>query len=134
MNRKHGANAYARVGVESKVLSASPLERVNMLFDGTQKQIRAARLHMQAGNTEEKGKAISKAMDIINQGLIAALDTQSGGEVAANLERYYEYISRLLVRANLENSDAKLDEASTLLETVGSAWRELGGRGAAQSA
>ena len=72
-------------------------------------------------------------MDIVNIGLIGGLDVQKGGEVVANLERYYDYISRLLAKANRENSDAKLEEASVLLETVGSAWREVGGQGAQQS-
>ncbi|WP_408601864.1 flagellar export chaperone FliS [Pseudomonas sp. PLMAX] len=133
MNRMRGANAYARVGVESQALQASPHKLITMLFDGAQEKIRAARLHMQAGNIEEKGKAISKAMDIVNIGLIGGLDVQKGGEVVANLERYYDYISRLLAKANRENSDAKLEEASVLLETVGSAWREVGGQGAQQS-
>lgn len=132
MNRMRGANAYARVGVESQALQASPHKLITMLFDGAQEKIRAARLHMQAGNIEEKGKAISKAMDIVNIGLIGGLDIQNGGEVVANLERYYDYISRLLGKANRENSDAKLEEASVLLEKVGSAWREAGGQGAQQ--
>ena len=134
MNRMRGANAYARVGVESQALQASPHKLITMLFDGAQERIRAARLHMQAGNIEEKGKAISKAMDIVNIGLIGGLDIQNGGEVVANLERYYDYISRVLAKANRDNSEAKLEEASVLLEMVGSAWREAGGQGAQQSA
>lgn len=134
MNRMRGANAYARVGVESQALQASPHQLITMLFEGAQKQIRYARLHMEAGNIEDKGKCISKAMDIVNIGLIGGLDIQNGGEVVANLERYYDYISRLLGKANRENSDAKLEEASVLLEMVGSAWREAGGQSAQQPA
>ena len=77
-----GAGAYARVGVESGVMSASPHQLISMLFDGAGTAIRAAALHMREGQVAEKGKAISKALDIVNNGLLAALDREKGGELA----------------------------------------------------
>ncbi len=121
-----GAAAYARVGVESSVMAATPHRLIVMLFDGAQASIRAARLHMQSGAVAEKGKAISKAIDIVNLGLIAALDPQQGGELAQRLEQLYDYVVRLLLQANLHNDEQRLDEAERLLEDIGSAWREIG--------
>ncbi len=121
-----GAAAYARVGVESSVMSASPHRLIGMLFDGAQTSIRAARLHMQGGDVAEKGKAISRAIDIVNQGLLAALDHERGGELAGRLEQIYDYVVRLLLQANLHNDEQRLDEAARLLEDIGSAWREIG--------
>ncbi|MGM0824416.1 MAG: flagellar export chaperone FliS [Pseudomonadota bacterium] len=121
-----GANAYARVGVESGVMSADPHQLIVMLFDGAQAAIRAARIHMQAGNTAEKGRSISKALDIVNNGLAAALDREQGGEIAEQLASLYNYIARLLLNANLRNDEASLDEAERLLEDIASAWREIG--------
>lgn len=121
-----GAAAYARVGVESGVMSASPHRLISMLFDGAQNSIRAARLHMQGGEVAEKGKAISKAINIVNNGLRAALDLERGGDLAERLERIYEYVVRLLLQANLDNDQQRLDEAEHLLEEIGSAWREIG--------
>lgn len=121
-----GAAAYARVGVESAVMSATPHRLISMLFDGAQASIRAARLHMQSGDVAEKGKAISRAIDIVNQGLLAALDQERGGELAQRLEQIYDYVVRLLLQANLHNDVERLDEAARLLEDIGSAWREIG--------
>ncbi|WP_198649998.1 flagellar export chaperone FliS [Zobellella maritima] len=121
-----GAGAYARVGIESNVLSASPHQLIMMLFDGAQSGLRTARLHMQNGNVAEKGKAISRVLDIVNNGLQAALDLEKGGELAERLGSLYEYIARLLVQANLHNDEQRLDEASALLDNIGSAWREIG--------
>ncbi|MNE34521.1 Flagellar protein FliS [compost metagenome] len=121
-----GAAAYARVGVESSVMSATPHRLIGMLFDGAQASIRAARLHMQGGDVAEKGKAISRAIDIVNQGLLAALDHERGGELAGRLEQIYDYVVRLLLQANLHNDEQRLDEAARLLEDIGSAWREIG--------
>lgn len=121
-----GAGAYAKVGVESGVLSASPHQLIVLLFDGALSSIRAARLHMAEGNVQEKGKSISKALNIVNNGLLAALDTERGGEIAERLGALYEYISRLLLSANLHNDDKSLHEAAQLLEDIGSAWRQIG--------
>ncbi|MDR5905773.1 flagellar export chaperone FliS [Franzmannia qiaohouensis] len=128
-----GANAYAKVGVESGVMSASPHQLIVMLFDGAQASIRAARIHMQNGNTAEKGKSISKALDIVNNGLMAALDAERGGDVAQRLASLYDYIARLLLAANLRNDEQSLDEAGKLLEDIGTAWREIGTQPGAQA-
>ena len=124
-----GAGAYARVGVESAAMSASPHQLIVMLFDGAQSSIRAARIHMQAGNVAEKGKAISKALDIVNNGLLAALDIDKGGEIAERLAALYDYVVRLLLAANLHNDQESLDQAENLLGEIASAWREIGSHG-----
>ncbi|GHC32951.1 flagellar protein FliS [Aidingimonas halophila] len=121
-----GAGAYARVGVESGVMSASPHQLIVMLFDGALASIRAAKLHMENGNTQEKGKSISKALDIVNNGLRAVLDGEKGGEIAANLDALYDYVARQLLQANLHNDVEKIDEAVRVLDDIGSAWRDIG--------
>lgn len=131
MYAMRGAAAYGRVSVESNVLSASPHQLISMLFDGAQAAIKAAKLHMQNGNMAEKGKAISKALDIVNSGLLAALDKEKGGELVERLEGLYGYVGSLLLKANLHNDEQKLDEAATLLENIGSAWKEIGQQAAA---
>lgn len=121
-----GANAYARVGVESGVMSADPHQLIVMLFDGAKASIRAARIHMQSGNIAEKGRAITKALNIVNNGLNAALDQEKGGAIAERLGSLYDYIARLLLAANLRNDEESLDQAERLLDEVASAWREIG--------
>lgn len=120
-----GAGAYARVGVESGVLAASPHQLITMLFDGAASAIRTAGLHMDNQLPARKGEAISKALDIVNNGLLAALDREKGGEVAERLASLYDYIARLLLNANLHNDRASLDEAGRLLEDIASAWRQI---------
>lgn len=120
-----GAGAYARVGVESGVMSASPHQLISMLFDGAGTAIRAAALHMREGQVAEKGKAISKALDIVNNGLLAALDREKGGELADRMASLYDYIARLLLYANLRNDPASLDEAGRLLADLGEAWNQI---------
>ncbi|WP_323846718.1 flagellar export chaperone FliS [Microbulbifer magnicolonia] len=123
--RTRGAAAYARVGVESDVMSASPHHLITLLFDGADTAIRTAAVHLRDGSRAEKGKAISRALDIVNKGLLAALDFEHGGDLAGRMASLYDYIARLLLRANLRDDAAALEEARRLLGELGSAWREI---------
>ncbi len=120
------ASAYARVGLESGILAASPHQRISMLFDHYQAAIRMARLQMQAGNVAEKGKAITRAINIVSRGLRAALDLEQGGEMARQLDDLYDFVVRLLLRAHLENDEASLNSAAELLGPIASAWNAIG--------
>ena len=125
INRGNAGAYYTQVGLESGVLAATPQHLITMLFDGAELAIRTARLHMEDGNQAAKGDAMGKALDIINQGLLAALDREQGGEVAARLAALYDYIGRLLLQATLRNDVRKLDEAMHLLTNISTAWRDL---------
>ncbi|MDY7548042.1 flagellar export chaperone FliS [Glaciimonas sp. Gout2] len=124
-----GAQAYAKMGVESAVMSASPHHLITLLFDGARTAINMARHHMVNKEIVAKGNAISKAINIIDNGLKASLDAEIGGkdgaELVANLSALYDYIKQRLMFANLRNDPALLDEAARLLENIGSAWREI---------
>jgi flagellar protein FliS len=125
-----GAGAYARVGVETGAMSASPHQLITMLFDGARTAIGMARHHMAAGEIVPKGNAISKAINIVDNGLKASLDAKAAGEAGAqlvdNLSALYDYIIQRLLHANLRNDTGALDEADRLLENIASAWREIG--------
>lgn len=122
--RRHSAQAYSNVGLETKVLSASPERLITLLFDGAVSAIAKARLHLQMGNIAERGAAISKAIDIVDSGLKASVDQEAGGEVAKQLVATYELILYHLMLGNLHADDEKLALAESLLKDLGSAWRE----------
>ncbi len=105
--------------------SADPHKLILMLFDGARMAISTARLHMEHKEIPEKGAAISRAIDIIQNGLNASLDETYGGELAVQLSALYEYINQRLLWANLKNNVAALDEASQLLGELQSAWIQI---------
>lgn len=125
--------AYSKAGVEAKAETASPHELVLMLYDGALTSIASASLHMRAGNIAAKGETISKAIEIIDNGLKACLDYRSGGELAERLGALYEYMSSRLLHANLRNDSAALDEVSGLLRELKGAWQEISADSAAVS-
>lgn len=120
--------AYATVGVETSVESASPHKLILLLFEGAKAAILAAKLQMSNGEIAAKGASISKAIDIINNGLKASLDLEAGGSLALQLQALYEYMSDRLLFANLKNEPAALDEVLGLLAQIHSAWEEIGDR------
>jgi len=128
--RGGAARAYAQMGVESSVLSASPYQLMTLLFDAALAAVSMARLYLVAGDVAQKGKSISRASNLIQGGLLASLDRSAvspdGLEMVDNLEALYGYMLDCLLRANLHNDVAKLDEAGKLLENIASAWREIG--------
>lgn len=119
---KSGASAYSNVGVETGVAAANPHKLIVMLFDGAQIAIANAIQHLRNGEIAAKGQAISKAILIIDGGLRASLDKKIGGEIAANLDDLYAYMSRQLLMGNLSNNSAKFEEVRTLLLDIRSAW------------
>jgi flagellar secretion chaperone FliS len=120
-----GANAYAKVGVETGVVAASPHHLIVMLFEGAMVAVASAIQHMQSGEVEKKGAAISKAIMIIEQGLRASLNKEAGGGLALNLDALYDYMSRRLVIANLKNQEKVLEEVYQLLKGLKTSWESI---------
>lgn len=123
---KRGVNAYAHVGLETGVASASPHKLIVMLYDGALVALLNAKANIAANNIAAKGTAISKAITIIDNGLRASLDKSAGGEIAANLDALYDYMSRRLLHANLKNDVSILDEVHRLLSDLREAWVAIG--------
>ncbi|CAD6539639.1 MULTISPECIES: flagellar export chaperone FliS [Paraburkholderia] len=117
-----GANAYARVGVETGVMGASPHRLIVLLYQGARQAIAQARMHLQQGQVPDRGKAISKAIRIIESGLQSSLNLEVGGEIAGRLNALYSYMARRLLEANIKQSEAMLVEVDGLLATLEEAW------------
>ncbi|KIF82140.1 flagellar export chaperone FliS [Noviherbaspirillum autotrophicum] len=128
---RSGANAYAKVGIETGVVAASPHKLIVMLFDGALAALATALQHMNTGNIPGKGQALSKAITIIDSGLRASLDHKVGGEIAANLDALYEYMSTRLMTANLNNQPELIEEVQRLLQDLRSAWEAIAPAGQA---
>ncbi|MFP2514675.1 flagellar export chaperone FliS [Buttiauxella agrestis] len=125
MYSARGTQAYAQIGVESAVMSASPHQLIVMLFDGALSALVRARLFMQQGEQASKGEALSKAINIIDNGLKAGLDNEQGGEIAENLSSLYDYMIRRLMLANLRNDVELIEEVEGLLTNIADAWKQI---------
>lgn len=128
------SQAYARVGVETGVMAANPHKLILMLFDGALLSIATAIHALQEGNIAAKGESVSKAIDIVTNGLKASLDFTTGGDLAPRLAALYDYICDRLLFANLRNEKAAMEESARLLMELRGAWQEIAGDPAVVSA
>lgn len=119
------AAAYRQVGAETGVAGASPHKLVLMLFDGYLDAIAQARGAMRAGQVEKKGKAIGRAVRIVDEGLRACLDLKAGGALAQDLHDLYGYLAMRMTLSNLRNEEAGLEECQRLMQPLRDAWLSI---------
>lgn len=112
---------YQTVNVNAQVSEADPHRLIQMLLEGGLQRIAQAKGAMEYGNIALKGELIGKAMGIIG-GLREAVDTEKGGEIAANLDNLYAFMQQRLSQANLKNDPSMLDDVAKLLREIKEGW------------
>ena len=108
---------------EHEVLDRDPIELVCLLYGKAIEKLSLARTLTANDQIRERNTAIARASEILIE-LQASLDLEKGGEIAANLERLYEYIQQRLAAGLAERSDAPLAESIQLLDTLASGWKD----------
>lgn len=121
MNYIRAGKAYQQVNISSAVEGASPHRLISMLFEGLLKRLAEAKGAIERKDIATRGAGIGKAIDIVGELQGSLRDTDSN-EVAANLDRLYDYITRTLLQANLEASQDKLDEVARLVIEIKTGW------------
>lgn len=124
MINKKALDGYGRGAVASEVDYASPHRIIQMLMEGALAKIATAKGCIERNDVAEKGRQITWAMNIIG-GLRSSLDSEKGGDIAANLESLYEYMGRRLLEANMNNDTVILDEISALLLEIKEGWDNI---------
>jgi len=99
---------------------------VVMLFDGAHSALVRARLFLEQGNIPAKGEALSKAINIIDNGLKAGLNMEVESDLPENLAELYDYMVRRLLHANLRNDAEAIVEVEVLLNNIADAWKQIG--------
>lgn len=117
---------YQQMEIESDVRGADPHRLIVLLFDGAESALRQAQMHLAANNIVGKSDSITKAIEIILDGLSASLNLEEGGELANNLRALYNYMVSRLIHANIHKDAAAISEVQTLLGEIAGAWREMG--------
>jgi len=135
MAKPRVANAlrqYQNVGVSSGLEDATPHRLIQMLMEGALDKMCTAKGHMERREFDRKSHYLSWSITIIN-GLKASLDMDGGGEISANLDDLYDYMIRQLMAANAANDTAIVDEVTSLMLELKSAWDVIPRQLAAES-
>lgn len=104
-----------------KVLAASPLELIRMLYEGSMSSVDLAIEMLHNNDIIARGKAITKAMDILAE-LHACLREGVQADFSATLCELYGYMRHRLIEAHARQSEAALIEVSKLLKCLYEGW------------
>jgi len=109
------------------IMTASPMELILMLYDEAIRSL---------GNAEEAFKVegpdhlqeinnnILHAENIITE-LTVSLDMEQGGEIAANLQRLYDFMTNHLAKANVEKNIKPITEVKELMSELRETWGQV---------
>lgn len=116
----NGTTAY----LARELSAASPAKRVAMLIDRAIGSLGEAVQAIERGDIQGRWNANQRATNIIET-LWRTLDLEKGGEIAANLEKLYNFMLNRLTQVDLKNDPAPAREVATLLEPLRRSWHEL---------
>jgi flagellar protein FliS len=120
------ASLYQTVKVDTGVSSASPHRLVDLLFEEFLASCSRARGAIRGGDVQGKGRAIGRAVRIIEEGLRAGLNLEAGGALARDLHDLYRYVTVRLTHANLKSDEDAIAECVGLVQPLHDAWRAIG--------
>ncbi|MFQ5507225.1 MAG: flagellar export chaperone FliS [Planctomycetota bacterium] len=119
--------SYAKAAVEYRrntILNASPEKLILLMYEGALQHLERARILLQQPGTELTGRIgenLGKAMAIIGE-LRTALDPERGAEIAANLDRLYEFCLDRIYKANLDRRAETMDAIIEVMKTLKEGW------------
>lgn len=125
MNARRGLNAYQTNQNRNRAESASPYRLVQMMYENLLDSLARARGGIERENAKVRGENIGRAMDILNA-LRSALDHSVAEEVAANLDKLYQYCNQCLVEVTRYDDLDKLDEVVDIIAPIKNTWDQLG--------
>ncbi len=124
-SRAPAARMYRDVNARTAIEGASPHKLVSMLYQAVAGEIAAARGALARRDVVEKGRAIGHAVRVIEEGLMAPLDLQAGGLLAANLRDLYQFVVDRLTWGNLKSDDAALAEGARVIDSLRETWEAI---------
>lgn len=116
--RNHGYQNY----FDDEVLAANPLKLIQMLYGAALDSIAAARRHVRQKNIPSRTRSINKAIGVVTE-LSRCLNHEADIVLCRNLAGLYGYVVRLLIEANVKQTESPLAEAEALLLPLAEAWK-----------
>ena len=108
--------------LEERILTATPLELVQILYDAAVEQVREARRHLSQGDALARSNNVSKALEILSE-LTLALNEENSNEYSAYYGALYQSLQKKLIEAHSTKSDAILADVEQALYSMAKNWR-----------
>ena len=109
---------------QSAAFSASAAGQVVALYDRILRDLHQAVQATEGGRTEARVVALNHALTIIGE-LQGVLDYERGGEVAKNLNNFYNVTRGMILKASLSSSVPMLQELAGMFTRLRGAWAQV---------
>lgn len=110
-----------------RVMNASPMELILMLYDGGIRSLNHALeafdLVDDLDHRNQLNKYLLEAQSYITE-LACSLDVEQGGEMAQTIEQIYEFMLNHLVNANTSGRREPIGEVLTMLSELRDGWKQ----------
>lgn len=121
---RNGSALYAQTRAQGSVEGADRHQLLAMLLDGLVDRINQARGHILHKDIPAKGQAFGKAIAMLNT-LRGSLDHSVDPTLTGRLDALYDYITRRLLHAQLNDDLRALDECERLIAPIREAWHAI---------
>jgi flagellar protein FliS len=121
---RNGSALYAQTRAQGSVEGADRHQLLAMLLDGLVDRINQARGHILHKDIPAKGQAFGKAIGIL-VALRESLDHSVEPTLTGRLDALYDYITRRLLHAQLNDDLRALDECERLIAPIREAWHAI---------
>lgn len=106
---------------QNSINTATPEELTLMLYNGSIKFIKLAKISMKDNDIQETNNNLVKSQNIIDE-LNGTLNMDY--ELSEGLRSLYVYIKEQLVEANIRKNPKALDEILPIIEEMRDTWKE----------
>lgn len=122
----------ARKYMENRILSADPVELVQIMLDGAMQWVSKAQGHARTGDRLRRDAAVSRAFEFVSE-LRLSLNRADGGAIGESLGELYGFMQRRLLAALNGESDTALAEVRRILSALLEGWQGVKAGVAAQA-
>ncbi|HZQ67138.1 MAG TPA: flagellar export chaperone FliS [Terriglobales bacterium] len=109
---------------QAEAQGENPVQLVVLLYQQLIKDLRAAIEAMQESQVERRTAEMDHALVVLAQ-LQGTLNKEKGGEVAANLSRFYDLLRASIIEAQCSGNSRILKDQVANLLTLHEAWTEV---------
>jgi flagellar biosynthetic protein FliS len=110
--------------LKNRILTAHPLEIVEMLYHTAMDALNMAISHLNAGDVMSRAGAVSRAQEAVNE-LTIALDHSAGASFSRTLAELYAYVQQQIIKGHTKQSEAAFREALSILTTLLEGWSQV---------
>jgi flagellar protein FliS len=105
-----------------QVTTASKAMLTSMLFNAAVANTQRAIVQLEEEHPQPARRFLIKAQEIVLE-LRTSLDHDAGGEIAANLERIYDFVYRQLIAASVHGDVRAARDAEGILADLRDTWQ-----------